>query len=92
MTEHINKMNKTENVKDYKVYAVVNGKGGFVELGEIKVFLNKDNILPLSDILIGLKETQTLLKQALDENKRQNKYIHEALVKEIKKIKEEVGL
>lgn len=90
--ELLNKMTKTANVDDHKVYVVIDGKGRFVNLSEISVLDTKGELSPLKDVLIGLKTELDMLKQELQENEQQLSLVSKVFAKEIKNIKKEVGL
>lgn len=90
--ELLNKMDKTVNVDDHKVYVVIDGKGKFVNLGEISVLNVEGELTPLKDILIGLNAKFVMLKQELEVYKERARTINNVFVKEIKNIKKEVGL
>lgn len=90
--ELLNKMDKTANVDDHKVYVVIEGKGRFVNLGEISVLNDEEELTPLKDILIGLNAKFVMLKQELEVYKERARTINNVFAKEIKKIKKEVGL
>lgn len=90
--EQLNKMTKTANVDDHKVYVVIDGKGRFVNIGEISLPNDKGELTPLKDVLIGLNVKYDTLKKELDTRKSKSKEINKLIVKELKKIKKEVGL
>lgn len=90
--EQLNKMTKTANVDDHKVYVVINGKGQFVNIGEISLPNDKGELTPLKDVLIGLNAKYDTLKQELEVYKERARTINNVFAQEIKKIKKEVGL
>lgn len=90
--ELLNKMDKTANVDDHKVYVVIEGKGKFVNLGEISVLNVEGELTPLKDILIGLNTKCDVLKRELEASDKQLSLISKVFAKEIKNIKKEVGL
>lgn len=90
--ELLNKMTKTANVDDHKVYVVIDGKGRFVNLSEISVLDTKGELSPLKDVLIGLKTELDMLKKELQASEQQLSLISKVFAKEIKNIKKEVGL
>lgn len=90
--EQLNKMEKTANVDDHKVYVVIDGKGRFVNIGEISLSNDKGELTPLIEVLSGLNAKYDALKQELDTHKSKSKEINNVFAQEIKKIKKEVGL
>ena len=90
--EQLNKMTKTANVDDHKVYVVIDGKGRFVNIGEISLPNDKGELTPLIEVLSGLNVKYDTLKQELDTYKSKSKEINNVFAQEIKKIKKEVGL
>lgn len=85
-------MDKTANVDDHKVYVVIDGKGKFVNLGEISLSNDKGGLTPLKDVLVGLNVKYDTLKQELEVYKKRERTINNVFAQEIKKIKKEVGL
>lgn len=90
--ELLNKMDKTANVDDHKVYVVIDGKGKFVNLGEISVLNVEGELTPLKEVLSGLNVKYDTLKQELEVYKERARTINNVFAKEIKNIKKEVGL
>lgn len=90
--ELLNKMTKTANVDDHKVYVVIDGKGRFVNLGEISVLDTKGELTPLIEVLSELNVKYDTLKQELEVYKKRARTIDNVFAQEIKKIKKEVGL